>query len=103
MKVQALTLADTIDAAFCAPRRDQDGPWLPVKRETFFSPGPHHAATQGFYDVITIREEESAPAMPDSRDFRTPAEILQLYARGLWGGVVLHCPPPKGLRLDTWA
>ena len=102
MKVHSLTAAEITDTAMGGPGRGFQGPWLPVKLETFKVPELVHAGLSPRPHILT-GSDEKRDRIGDRQDAVFLGGILSLYGKTREGSIVLSRALIKGMNIDTWA
>ncbi|MCX5833224.1 MAG: hypothetical protein NTV99_01685 [Deltaproteobacteria bacterium] len=102
MKVHTLATAENVYMAPGSPGRSFQGPWLPVKLESFRTPEITHSGTSSLPYRLTPPDEK-----PDRNGDRQDAVflggILSFYGKTRDGSIVLNRARIKGMNIDTWA
>ena len=102
MKVNTLAAAEIIDTALNSPGRGFQGPWLPVKLESFKAPEIALPGTSSPPHRIT-RPDDKHDLNSDRQDAVFLGGILSLYGKTREGSIVLSRALIKGMNIDTWA
>jgi hypothetical protein len=98
MKVQTVAAAEIADTAPGGPGRGFQGPWLPVKLESFKVPGISHTGISSPLYMLNRSEEKH-----DREDAVFLGGILSLYGKTREGSIILSRDQIKGIHIDTWA
>jgi hypothetical protein len=102
MKVHALATAEIVDTAPGSPGKSFQGPWLPVKLESFKAPEIAHSGTSTPpHRIIPLDEKQDRNG--ELQDVVFLGGILSFYGKIPDGSIVLDRARIKGMNIDTWA
>ena len=102
MKVHALATAEHIDTAPGSPGRSFQGPWLPVKLESFKAAAIAVSGTSFPPHQATGLDEKQDRSI-EQQDAVFLGGILSLYNKTRDGSIILSRARIKGININTWA
>jgi len=102
MKVQTVAAAEIVDTAPGGSGRGFQGPWLPVKLQSFKVPKIPQAGISSPSHLL-YRSDEKDDLNGDRQDAVFLGGILSLYGKTREGSVILSRTQIKGINIDIWA